>query len=186
MGQNALRLMESKGVAGSAKIFVGPIWSLEKAEEVGFRRAVTLINAPMMAELVTPLRIGAGGHLRLIMNDIDHPAEGLIAPEATHVHQLIDFLRSWDQESPLLIHCHAGISRSPAAVFIALCLLRPDVGEHELAQRLRAASAAAKPNRLLVRLADEILGRDGRMVAACAALTVPPPVREAPLCSVAL
>jgi predicted protein tyrosine phosphatase len=186
MGQDASHLMESKGVVGPGKIFVGPIWALGKADEIGAGRAITLINGPMMADIVTPPRIGPAGHLRLVMNDIDHPAEGLIAPDSGHVHQLLDFLEDWDQESPLLIHCHAGISRSPAAAFIALCLLRPQIAEHELAQQLRAASAAAKPNRLLVRLADEILSREGRMIAACAALTVPPPSREGPFCSIGL
>ncbi len=186
MGERLRELMESKGVRGSGKIFVGPIWSLERAEEVGARRAITLINGPMMADIVTPAHLQAADHLRLIMNDIDHPAEGLIAPDADHIHQLIDFLEGWDQDTPLLIHCHAGISRSPAAVFIALCLLCPQIAEDELAQRLRAASAPAKPNRLLVRLADEIMGREGRMVAACSALAVPSPVREGPFCCVAL
>ena len=173
-------------MAGAETIFIGPIWSLDKVGEIGAKRAVTLINGPMMAEIATPPEIPAGGHLRLTMNDIDHPAEGLIAPEVGHVYQLLDFLGGWDQDTSLLIHCHAGISRSPAAAFIALCCLRPQIPEHELAQRLRAASAAAKPNRLLVRLADEILGRNGRMITACAGLTVPPPSREGPFCSIAL
>jgi predicted protein tyrosine phosphatase len=171
-------------VTGSAKIFIGPIWSLAKAEEVGARYAITLINGQMMAELPTPSGVDPAHHLRLTMNDIDRPAEGLIAPEPGHIHQLVAFLQAWDRQSPLLVHCHAGISRSPAAAFIALCSLNPSLDEVELAQRLRASSPAAKPNRLLVRLADEILGRQGRMIAACAALTVPPPSREGPFCSV--
>jgi predicted protein tyrosine phosphatase len=178
--------MEFKSVEGEGKIFVGPVWALAKAGEIGAGRIVTLINASMMAELATPDGIAAENHLRLVMNDIDRPAEGLIAPEAAHIHRLIAFLQGWDRQAPLLIHCHAGISRSPAAAFIALCLLCPETPEEELAARLRAASAAAKPNRLLVRLADEVLGREGRMIAACASLTVPPPSREGPLCSIVL
>ena len=173
-------------MTASGKIFVGPIWALDKAGEIGARHVVTLINGPMMADIVTPPQIQAGNHLRLIMNDIDRPAEGLIAPQAAHVEQFLAFVDGWDCETPLLIHCHAGNSRSPAAVFIALCRLNPDVSEHDLAQRLRAASPSAKPNRLLVRLADDLLGRDGRMIAACAALVVPPPSREGPFCSVSL
>lgn len=179
-------MTENNPVAAAGKIFVGPIWALGRAGEIGARHAVTLINGPMMADIVTPSGIDPGDHLRLVMNDIDRPAEGLIAPEAAHVERFIAFLDRWDRESPLLIHCHAGISRSPAAVFTALCCINPAVSEHDLAQRLREASPAAKPNRLLVRLADEVLGRDGRMIAACAALTVPPPSREGPFCSVAV
>lgn len=186
MRRQASQLMENKAVAGAGRIFIGPIWALAKASEIGATRAITLINGPMMADIETPPLISPGGHLRLIMNDIDHPAEGLVAPEAAHIHQLLDFLSGWDQETPLLVHCHAGISRSPAAAFIAMCLLRPQTPEDELAQRLRAASAAAKPNRLLVRLADQVLGREGRMIVACAGLTVPPPSREGPFCSVSL
>jgi predicted protein tyrosine phosphatase len=173
-------------VTASGKIFVGPIWSLDKAGEIGARHAVTLINGPMMADIVTPPQILSANHLRLIMNDIDRPAEGLIAPERAHIERFLAFLEGWDRESPLLIHCHAGISRSPAAVFIALCQLNPAASEHDLAQRLQQASPPAKPNRLLVRLADEVLERRGRMIAACAALTVPPPSREGPFCSVAV
>ncbi len=186
MRHEGSQLTESKTVPGAGRIFIGPIWSLDKVGEIGARRAVTLINGPMMADIVTPAQIDTGGHLRLIMNDIDYPAEGLVAPEADHIYQLIDFVQDWDRETALLIHCHAGISRSPAAAFITLCALQPEVPEDELVQRLRASSAAAKPNRLLVRLADEILGRGGRMIAACAGLTIPPPTREGPFCSVAL
>lgn len=168
----------------AGRIFVGPIWALGKAGEIGAERVVTLINAPMMAELATPEGIAPENHLRLVMNDIDRPAEGLIAPRAAHIEELLAFLEGWDRQRPLLIHCHAGISRSPAAVFIALCRLRPRTPERELAERLRATSAAAKPNRLLVRLGDEVLGRQGRMIAACAALIVPPPVREGPFCAI--
>jgi len=176
--------MEINQVAGSGKIFVGPIWALEKAEEIGAKCAITLINSQMMADIATPAGIEPGNHLRLIMNDIDRPAEGLIAPEASHIHQLLAFLPRWDRESPLLIHCHAGISRSPAAAFIALCRLNPNADEYELAMRLRESSQAAKPNRLLVRIADEILGRNGRMIGACAQLAVPPPSREGPFFAV--
>src|SRR5262245_38432215 len=183
MGLKSTRIDGEQGVSRVGKIYVGPVWSIGKADEIGATRAITLINGQMMADIVTPAGLGTAGHLRLIMNDIDRPAEGLIAPEAAHIHQLLEFANGWDRESPMLIHCHAGISRSPAAAFIALCLLRPEVPEAELAQRLREASSAAKPNRLLVRLGDEVLGREGRMIAACAALTVPPPSREGPFCS---
>ena len=70
----------------------------------------------------------------------------------------------------MLIHCWAGISRSTAAAYTALCMLRPDSDEEALARELRAASPSATPNRLIVSLADDILGRDGRMVKAIAGI----------------
>jgi len=66
----------------------------------------------------------------------------------------------------MLIHCWAGISRSTAAAYTALCMLEPDASEQDLAWRLREASPSATPNRLIVSFTDQILGRRGRMLAA--------------------
>jgi predicted protein tyrosine phosphatase len=66
----------------------------------------------------------------------------------------------------MVIHCWAGISRSTASAFAALCVLRENESEMELAQELRRASPSATPNRLITTLVDEHLGRQGRMVKA--------------------
>ena len=57
------------------------------------------------------------------------------------------FLKEWDRKRPMLIHCWAGISRSTAAAYTALCLFRPQADEEELAWELRTASPSATPNR---------------------------------------
>jgi len=64
------------------------------------------------------------------------------------------------------VHCWAGISRSTAAAYTALCAINPEASEALIATRLREASPTAYPNRLMIRLADAALGRRGRMVAA--------------------
>ena len=100
------------------------------------------------------------------MHDVEGPRPGDIEPSAAHVQQLIDFVESWDRADPLLIHCHAGISRSTAAAFVALCALNPGACEMAIAVRLRDASPKAWPNRLLVNHADRLLKRRGRMIRA--------------------
>ncbi len=127
---------------------------------------LSLLNAEMMIE--TPAGIGAGNHLRIAMNDITRPEDKLIEPELEHVQAIIDFLRGWPQQSPLLVHCWAGISRSTAAAYIALCLLNEHESEDVLAKILRFHAPEATPNPLLVAHADAILGRGGRMIAAIA------------------
>lgn len=127
-------------------------------------RLVTLINQDMMIE--TPSGLTPESHLKLTLNDISQPTEGLIAAREGDVARLIDFVDGWDTSQPLAIHCWAGISRSTAAAFVTLCRLFPDMDEHEIARRLRKASPSATPNRLIVRHADAILGREGRMIAA--------------------
>jgi predicted protein tyrosine phosphatase len=133
-------------------------------------RLITLINAATPVE--RPAAIAPERHLFLAVNDIVEPIEGLITPQADHVQQLLDFVSDWDRRQPIVIHCFAGISRSTAAAFITVCALAQDRDEFEVARTLRAASAYAYPNRLLVRLGDELLGRKGRMVDAIEAIGI--------------
>jgi predicted protein tyrosine phosphatase len=118
----------------------------------------------------TPLGITDGRHLKLVMHDIDELRDGYTAPSEAHVTELLEFVRKWDRTAPMIIHCYAGISRSTAAAFIALCALNPETPEALIAGRLREASASATPNRRLVKLGDAALGREGRMIDAVAAI----------------
>ena len=129
---------------------------------------ISLINAEMLP--ATPPHLAPERHMKLVMNDIAAPREGLIPPGVSHVEQLIAFVQEWDRQAPLVVHCWAGISRSSAAAYIAMAALRPDADELELARSLRAASPTATPNQRLVALADASLGRDGRMIRAIAAI----------------
>ena len=83
---------------------------------------------------------------------------------------LIAFVRGWDRGTPLVVHCWAGISRSTAAAFVAVCALNPERDERDIAWAIRRASPTATPNLRIVALADEMLERDGRMVAAIEAI----------------
>jgi predicted protein tyrosine phosphatase len=105
-------------------------------------------------------------HLRLSFHDIVEEMEGLTTPQPSDTEKLVRFFDEWDKADPMLIHCWAGISRSTAACFTAMCMLRPNSDEEQLALHLRELSPSASPNRLIVSQADAVLGREGRMVAA--------------------
>jgi predicted protein tyrosine phosphatase len=105
-------------------------------------------------------------HLRLSLHDVHDTALDQVAPGAAHVDQLLSFLRRWRRSAPLLIHCRAGIGRSTAVAFIAVCLHHPDRDEREIAINLRTISPLARPNETLVKLADCAMSRDGRMAKA--------------------
>lgn len=107
--------------------------------------------------------IAEAKHLKLTFNDINEEAVGMQAASADDVDRLLSFITAWDKKAPLLIHCWAGISRSTASAFAALCLLQPQEDELKLAQILRAASPSATPNRLITKHVDDRLGRKGRM-----------------------
>lgn len=118
--------------------------------------------------VVRPECIPADRHLLLSMHDIVEPMAGMVPPAPAHVETFIDFVGRWERTRPMAVHCWAGISRSTAAAFIACCALAPQRDEVEIALALRAASPSATPNRRLVAMGDEILGRGGRMEAAAA------------------
>jgi predicted protein tyrosine phosphatase len=130
----------------------------------GARQILTLINVG--TRVVRPVTVEERMHLFLGMNDIIEAADGQILPGEDHLSQLLRFVKAWDQGTPLVVHCYAGVSRSTAAAFTAACALNPHLDEMELAQTIRRLSPTATPNRRIVALADMRLGRGGRMLAA--------------------
>ncbi|MGO9135389.1 MAG: tyrosine phosphatase family protein [Methylovirgula sp.] len=148
-----------------SKIHVCSIFKIaDIAAASGARSLVTLINRDIIVhrpEAITPDR-----HLFVAISDITIETEGHTLPGEAHVASLLEFVKLWDREHPLLIHCFAGVSRSTAAAFISACALRPDRDEAEFAQAIRQASPTATPNSRLVAVADTMLGRNGRMIAA--------------------
>ncbi|MGZ6016337.1 MAG: tyrosine phosphatase family protein [Phenylobacterium sp.] len=141
------------------------------AEVIAARRPSHLISLMDPAQLIsTPKGFEAARHLRLGVNDISQPTEGLVLPGETHVLQILQFGQGWDESSPLLVHCWAGISRSTATAFMLACERNPETDERDIAWRLRRSAAHAYPNRRLVTLADDLLGRRGRMVDAVDAI----------------
>jgi predicted protein tyrosine phosphatase len=134
----------------------------------GASHLVSLINDS--TPVLRPSSILEENHLFLGINDIVEPMDGMVLPAEEHVQELIDFVGRWRPARPIVVHCYAGISRSTAAAFITLCALRPERSEAEIARRLRAASPFAFPNPRIVAIGDEILSRNGRMVAAVCAI----------------
>jgi len=136
----------------------------ETVRATGAQSLVTLLDKGTPVK--RPSGIAAEKHLVVMLSDIIAEAEGHTLPSESHVENLLAFVRQWDQASPLLIHCWAGVSRSTAAAFIAACTLRPLRDEAEIARAVRIKSPTATPNARLVAIADALLGRNGRMVAA--------------------
>jgi predicted protein tyrosine phosphatase len=136
----------------------------EIVEDTGARHVVSLIGDE--ATVLRPDGVAPQHHLRLRLHDISSPLDGYIMPDADHVAELIRFVREWDRRSPLVVHCFAGISRSTASAFASVCALNPQRDEASIARALRRASPTATPNIRIVSLADTLLGRGGRMVAA--------------------
>ena len=113
-----------------------------------------------------PESVLPANHLKVQMDDITEQMDGFVAPSDVHIEQVLNFVRGWDRNAPLVVHCYAGISRSTASAFASVCALSPHRDERSIAQALRLASPTATPNIRIVSLADRLLGRGGRMTSA--------------------
>src|SRR5580704_3335914 len=112
-------------------------------------------------------------HMRttLHFHDAIEPAPGIILPRREDVEAILNFGRDvGDDLRHLLIHCHAGISRSTAAMTMILAQAFPNESEDAIADRLVNIRPQAWPNSRMIGFADEVLGREGRLSAAVAGI----------------
>ncbi len=148
------------------------VCSLARLDETVMRTkaqfVVTLVTAG--THVVRPASVAEDNHLFLAMNDITTPVPGMTPPAEHHVRALLEFVTAWDRSAPMVIHCWAGISRSTASAYIAALALNPTYDDFALARHLREASPSATPNPRLIAIADQLLGRNGRMIEAIEAI----------------
>ncbi len=150
-------------------ILVSPLSALEDMlHSYQPSHLITLLSPEFMIR--TPGGFPPERHLRLGINDICDPSLGSSPPVEDHVAGLLEFSRAWDGSRPLLIHCWAGVSRSMAAAFAILCDRSWPGAEFRIAREMRVRAPHASPNRLIVRLADDLLAREGKMIEAVEAM----------------
>ncbi len=119
-----------------------------------------------------PAAFGALGEherLELRFHDVIDEREGLIAPRRNDVERLLRFGENLPREprdAHLLVHCHAGVSRSTAAMSVLLAQARPDRPAAEALAEVVRVRPHAWPNLRIVEFGDELLGRRGELVAA--------------------
>lgn len=102
--------------------------------------------------------IHTGTMLPLFFYDIPEEIDGFQAPTKANMREIIQYTRDefFSRNSTrMMIHCHAGISRSSAAAIIAAKSIGLDM--HEYIPRL-AGSNSIHPNSLMLKLAGEVFG----------------------------
>lgn len=147
------------------QLLVTPLSGLADAMDEYHPSHIVSLLSPLHM-IPTPDGFDRERHLQLGLDDVNDPSAAEFPPGREHIDRLLSFSRKWDARSPLLIHCWAGISRSMASAFTVLCDRLGPGREIEIAQAMRRRAPHAHPNALLVRHADDALGRGGRMVAA--------------------
>jgi predicted protein tyrosine phosphatase len=109
--------------------------------------------------------------LELRFHDVIEAEPGYVAPESLDVEQLLSFGRNLTEArgKHLLVHCHAGVSRSTAAATLILAQARPNRPAEEALQAVVRQRPRAWPNLRILEIGDALLGRRGKVVDAARA-----------------
>jgi predicted protein tyrosine phosphatase len=118
-------------------------------------------------------RLHGRRHLVLLFHDIEsatihtktsRSARRLVGCSERHIQRFIEFIEI--RPSRLLIHCVAGLSRSPSLAMLAICKIQGDVAEACIA--VNRAIPNASPNRRVLHLGDDALKLNGRLIELAA------------------
>ncbi len=91
---------------------------------------------------------------------------GYIPPTHDDVDAILAFGRTLTEDDSLLVHCHAGISRSSAAAALILLQAFPRKPATEIFDRILKIRRIACPNELILKLGGEILNRKEEIMEA--------------------
>jgi predicted protein tyrosine phosphatase len=111
---------------------------------------------------------GEHAKLELRFHDVIEDNPQSVVPDPAHIAQLLAFGAGLGREpgAHLLVHCHAGVSRSSASMALLIAQAMPEQpGEAIFAEILRIRPQIW-PNLRIVELGDEALGRNGDLIAA--------------------
>ena len=118
--------------------------------------------------------IGAPRKLGVRLHDVLDDPPGLLLPQPEHVGRVLalgrDLLAEPKATAHLLVHCHAGISRSTACMALILAQALPGQPAAAVLERVHELREKAWPNLRLMEIGDAMLGRRGTLVEATHAL----------------
>src|SRR5271165_7150242 len=108
--------------------------------------------------------------LELRFHDVIEECPGTIAPKPVHIEQLLAFGRGLGRQptmgAHLLVHCHAGVSRSSAAMALLIAQAAPDRSGSAIFAEILRIRPQIWPNLRIVEMGDGVLGRNGDLIGA--------------------
>lgn len=148
-------------------IIVAPLHELKDSLARWQPSHVVSLSSPGGEQAVLPPDVKI---LRLTFHDIVTPADPHVMATGADIAALLAFAEDVSAGRPILVHCWAGVSRSPAAAYILACARSGPGREQALAARLRKTASFATPNAHMIALADAHLQRRGAMSRAIASI----------------
>jgi predicted protein tyrosine phosphatase len=148
------------------RVTICGIAELGEHSEVGVTHVLSILDPewpdPSAFDAFTPHR-----RLALRFHDIIEPLPDRLPPSRRDVEELLAFGRELGA-GHLLVHCHAGVSRSTAAAALILAQAFPERPAEDAFDAVVRLRPHAWPNLRLLELGDELLRRNGEIVAAAA------------------
>ena len=137
-------------------------------------RGVTHVLSILDPDWPDPTFEGFDRHHRVTLrfHDAIAPQAGLVLPTRQNMEAVLAFGRAMEasakgrDDNHLLVHCHAGISRSTAAMVTLIAQAHPERDEDSILEQIVAIRPKAWPNSVMIGFADDMLGRKGRMLEA--------------------
>lgn len=126
---------------------------------------ISLLRGDMFNEVVLPPGFPKSTcWLRLDMDDVIDP-NYQHAPKLEQIIHILDWTARLPKDSNVLVHCIAGIGRSPA---VALMLKTRELGVDRVDDAVKwlvEHRPIASPNPVITKYADQLLGADGKLYA---------------------
>jgi predicted protein tyrosine phosphatase len=140
-------------------------------------RQVSHVLSILDPEQPEPEAFGAyGEHARLELkfHDVIQETPGFKAPQPEQIAQILafgrDILRDPVNPRHLLVHCHAGISRSTASMTLLLAQAQPQLSASRILAQVVHIRAKAWPNLRILELGEQQLNRPGEFSGAVGAV----------------
>ena len=112
--------------------------------------------------------------LELRFHDVIANLAHMVPPRPEHIRRLLalgrDLGAARSSDPHLLIHCHAGFSRSPAALVLLLAQAQPSLTPEFLATEVLRIRPNAWPNLRMIELGDTMLHRRSALVEAASCI----------------
>ena len=107
--------------------------------------------------------------LELRFHDVIEEGPGTVMPDRDHIEELLAFGSDLGREpatdAHLLVHCHAGVSRSSASMALLIAQAMPDRAGDAIFADILQIRPQIWPNLRIVEIGDHALGRKGDLIA---------------------
>ena len=116
---------------------------------------------PACREIIQLVAPDAEYHFAFFDDTADQLNPG--APQREDVERLLNFTRNLTSKATVLVHCQAGVSRSPAIAYAIVCQHSNPGQESKGMGYILSIRPMIFPNELIVEWADQLLERKGQM-----------------------